>query len=264
MLGKLMKYEFMATGRVFLPLFAALLIVSVINRIFQSLELQVPSVLGIILSVVLIVGICVLTLIITLQRFRNNLLSNEGYLMMTLPVSTNSLILSKLFVAAIWTVVSFVVVVASVMIMAMSGIDLQDIVISARLFFNNILAETTLESTHLVVFSIEAVVCIILSVLSGILFLYACMSLSMLVNKRRWLFTFGAYVVISTALQILFSVLVAIGAAAGITEVFDFSAWNTFGLSQMIILIFLVIEAALCVAYYYVTRYMLKRRLNLL
>ena len=259
MLGKLMKYEFMATGRVFLPLFAALLIVSAVNRIFQSLDLKTPAVLGIILSVVLIVGICVLALIITLQRFRHNLLSSEGYLMMTLPASTDSLILSKLFVAAIWSVISFAVVVAAIMIMAMSGIDLREAVTSIRTFF----AEIALKPVQTTVYIIEAVVCIILSIFSGILFLYACMSLSMLVNKRRGLFTFGAYIVISTALQILFAIIVAIGAAIGITDWFDFSAWNTFGLSQAVILLVLVIEAALCVGYYYITRYMLKRRLNI-
>ena len=49
MLRKLMKYEFMATGRVFLPLFAALLIISAINRLFQNLDLRAPAVIGVIL-----------------------------------------------------------------------------------------------------------------------------------------------------------------------------------------------------------------------
>ena len=263
MLGKLMKYEFMATGRVFLPLFAALLIISAVNRLFQNLNLKTPAVLGAILSIALIVGILVLTLIITLQRFRNNLLSSEGYLMMTLPVSTDSLILSKLFVAAIWGVVSFVVVVISIMIMAMTGIDFREAALTIRVFFREILIDTSLRNVHLVIFSIEAVIIVILSVFSGILLLYACMSLSMLVNKRRGLFTFGAYIAISTALQILFSILVAIGAAVGISDLFDFSGWNVFGASQAVIAILLVIEAAIGVVYYYITRYMLKRRLNI-
>ena len=86
MLGKLMKYEFMATGRTFLPLFAALILVSIVNRLLSSLGLNVPSAIGTVVSVILMVGVAVVTLLITLQRFRNNLLSNEGYLMMTLPV----------------------------------------------------------------------------------------------------------------------------------------------------------------------------------
>ena len=259
MLGKLMKYEFMATGRIFLPLFAALLVVSAINRLFQSLNLETPSVIGVILSVVLIVGILILTFILTLQRFRNNLMSNEGYLMMTLPVRPDSLILSKLFVASIWTVASTVVVVVSIIIMATSGLDFYMMKIQIRLFFEQI----ALPAPQIFVYVVEAVVFIALSLFSGILLLYACMSLSMLVNKRRGLFTFGAYIVITTAMQTVFSVLIAIGAAVHIYDLFNITSLSDFGQIQIIILLLLVAEAALCVVFYYVTRYMLKNKLNL-
>ena len=57
MLGKLLKYEFKATGRVFLPMFGALLIISVINRLFSNLNFKIPSIIGKIISIILIVGI---------------------------------------------------------------------------------------------------------------------------------------------------------------------------------------------------------------
>ena len=260
MLKKLWKYELMATGRIFLPLFAALLVVSIINRLFSSLGMTAPSVIGIVLSVIIIIGICVLTLILTLQRFRNNLLSSEGYLMMTLPVSTDSIILSKLFTASIWNIASFVIVVISILIMALSGISIPEIIENIRVFFSQI---TMPPATHVVIYTIEALVAIILSLFSGILLLYTCMSLSMLVNKRRGLFTFGAFIVITTAMQTVFVVVGAIGAAVGIYDLFNTSALSEFMQIQLVIFVVIVAEAATCFVFYYITRYMLKNRLNL-
>ena len=109
MLGKLMKYEFKATARIFLPMFAALLVVSLVSRIFITLRVETPMAIGIALSVIMIIAVCVITLIITLQRFYKNLLTNEGYLMFTLPVKTDSIIWSKMIVATIWSILSLII-----------------------------------------------------------------------------------------------------------------------------------------------------------
>ena len=127
MLGKLMKYEFKATARIFLPLFAALLVVAAVNRVFLAMNFMVPKIIGTSISVVMIIAICVIALILTLQRFYRNLLKSEGYLMFTLPVSTDSLIWSKLLVAAIWSVASFIVVLLAVSIMAVTGVTMRQI-----------------------------------------------------------------------------------------------------------------------------------------
>ena len=261
MLGKLMKYEFMATGRVFLPLFAALLIISVVNRILSSIQLGTPTVIGIVIAVILMVGIFVLTFILTIQRFRQNLLSEEGYLMMTLPVKTDSHILSKLFVSSVWAAASFIVVVIAIMIMAMTGYHFSDLARAIR----ELSASVTLQASQLAVYIIEALIFIVVSIFSSILLLYACMSLSMLVNRRRGLFTFGAFIVITTALQIIGSVFVAISAAITMPGGIDrlFSRMSTFGMSQVLIAVVILTEIILCAVYYFITRHMLKNRLNL-
>ena len=207
----------------------------------------------------MIAGILVLTLILTLQRFRNNLLSSEGYLTMTLPVSTDNLILSKLFVASIWTVASLIVVTVSIMIMAMSGISFRDLFEQIRGAF----VRAALPAPQWIVCSVEFLIFIALSLFSGILLLYACMSLSMLVNRRRGLFTFGAFIVITTAMQTISAVLIAIAAAVHLSDWFNLSFITIFGQIQALILTVLLAEAILCVVYYCITRYMLKNRLNL-
>lgn len=116
MLGKLMKYELKACGRTFLPLYGAILLMSIIVGLSINMEIvQVKSIAMIILFG-LFVALGVLTIMITIQRFRKNLLEDEGYLMFTLPVISKELIFSKYSVAFIYTILSGMVSVFSFVI----------------------------------------------------------------------------------------------------------------------------------------------------
>lgn len=131
MLGKLIKYEFKACGRVFFPIYLVILILSIINRIYsqygfiQSLKnnlSQKGSLLGVqgILTVVLLalfVSLFVITIIFTIQRFKKSLLEDEGYLIFTLPVSSRNIILSKYIVSLIFVILSTLVAILSFVLM---------------------------------------------------------------------------------------------------------------------------------------------------
>ena len=85
MLGKLLKYEFRATGRLFLPLYGALVIFALINALLLSFREipQLPAVLAMLVNILLAIAVFVVTFIVMIQRFYKNLLSDEGYLMFT-------------------------------------------------------------------------------------------------------------------------------------------------------------------------------------
>ena len=255
MLRKLMKYEFMATGRVFLPVYAALIAVSIVSRILQSFPATPPAVIANVASSMMIAGIGVITLLLTFQRFRNNLLSNEGYLMMTLPVSTNKLILSKMFVAAIWCLASFIVVASSIMIMAFGSFSIVSLFVALSRIFEQFALSPLRAFVHLV----EVILSVAFSLFLGILLLYTCMSLSMLVNRRRGLFTFGAFIVITTVVQILISILNVFG-IPGLLATLNM---NIYEMIHFSIIVWLVVLAAFCAGFYSITRYMLGNRLNL-
>ena len=125
MLGKLMKYELKATGRVLLPLYGAILLVSVLGAF--SLERMSEFEMGALLFVLVYTGLCValvvLTLVLIIQRFNRNLLKDEGYLMFTLPVSVHSLLFSKLFSALLWCVLGGCVGLLSIALMTMIAMD---------------------------------------------------------------------------------------------------------------------------------------------
>ena len=119
MLGKLLKYELKATSRVFIPLYIAILVVSIVNGLSLNLEIFNIQGLATIVLMCLFISLFVITIVVTIQRFNKNLLKDEGYLMFTLPVSSKHLVLSKYLTSLIWTFLSFVVAFLSFTIIFM-------------------------------------------------------------------------------------------------------------------------------------------------
>ncbi|MDY3984370.1 hypothetical protein [Dysosmobacter sp.] len=125
MLRKLLKHEFRATGRVMLPLFLVLLGTAVGANLSVRVLLDTPNkvldILGgllIVAFVIAIFGVCVMSMVVMVQRFYKNLLQDEGYVMMTLPVSVHQHIWSKLIVSAVWFALTLIVVGLACLIMA--------------------------------------------------------------------------------------------------------------------------------------------------
>lgn len=109
MLGKLMKYEWKATMRSFLPIYGAILIVALIGRIMLAVQYDnIAAVLGMVL-VPLLIALAVISILICVQRFKNTLFDREGYLTFTLPVRTESIIAAKLIVSLLWLILSMIV-----------------------------------------------------------------------------------------------------------------------------------------------------------
>lgn len=252
-----MKYEFKATGRVFLPMFGALLIVAAFSRLFVSLSFKVPSAIGIIVSVIMIIGIFVMTFLLTIQRFNKNLLGSEGYLMFTLPVSTDSLIFSKLLTAAVWNIASVIIVFTAISIMAMTGFSFREMAEAIQ----RLLRSTDITDLNFALYVIEVTVSVLVSLLAGILTLYACMALSLLVNKHRGLFAFGAFVVINILLQTAGSILLVAGGVMNFENIF-----LKMQLEQqihMVAILMIVLNFVIAGIFYVVTKLMLKYKLNL-
>jgi cytochrome c biogenesis protein CcdA len=86
MLGKLLKHEFRATGRIMGPLYLVLLLLAAgANPSVRVLEssasgwLQVLSGLILVAFGIAVAGVCVMSVVLMVNRFRSNLLSDEGY-----------------------------------------------------------------------------------------------------------------------------------------------------------------------------------------
>lgn len=119
MLGKLLKYEIKACGRTFIPIYIAILVMSFANAIFINTQMFDVSVISSFVLVGLFISLGVLTIVLIIQRFKKNLLEDEGYLMFTLPVNTRSLVLSKLISSIIYVFLSGIVALISFQIIAL-------------------------------------------------------------------------------------------------------------------------------------------------
>jgi len=211
-----------------------------------------------VLSVLLIIAAFVLTLILMVQRFYKNLMTDEGYLMHTLPVGTGRLISAKLIVAAVWTIVCAAVVFLSVMIMAYSGDVWQEFL---RIFQN-----AGLPSLDVTLFILEFCALVLASLLAAILMVYASLSLSMLFNKHRVAISFAVYVGLNTVLQIILSVAVSLFAHMSRETYQSFEAFietNTLAAVHICMSVALLVVAGFGAGMFYTTKYMLKNRLNL-
>ena len=123
MLGKLLKYEMKGTGRTLVPFYGLMLLLAVITRIFNGINIHKFSTLGeIAMGIVAfaygltMASVMMLTAFLVIQRFYRTVYGDEGYLTHTLPVKSRDIIISKTVSAFLWIVLSAVVAFASVMI----------------------------------------------------------------------------------------------------------------------------------------------------
>lgn len=130
MLKQLLKYEFKATKRLYFGLYLALALLSVVlgvtfrqeHALAHSTSFQNLEVILMIVYVSVILAIVVLCFVNTIQRFYQNLLGREGYLMHTLPVNENQLILSKLITSMVWVLCSGLVGIVCITEMVAIGV----------------------------------------------------------------------------------------------------------------------------------------------
>lgn len=117
MLGKLLKYEFNATGRILLPLFGATLIVGIVNGFipFNHLSLSHSGVasmtkgVAMLLFVSFFIASVGLSFLVSILRFKKNILGSEGYLMNTIPVGPMQNVAAKLITAVVYQIVGIFV-----------------------------------------------------------------------------------------------------------------------------------------------------------
>ena len=99
-----------------------MVVLSLANRLLTNFDifrgpLNTIRILMLVAYVISIVASLAVTFILIILRFYKNLMSEEGYLMFTLPVKTSQLINSKLIVSIFWCLTSILVVISSLLIL---------------------------------------------------------------------------------------------------------------------------------------------------
>lgn len=260
MLKTLFKHEMKASSRLLLPLYLVLIVLTIMDRIVLSLDIfngALAIVPGFVTFayILALVAIVVVSFVIIVLRFYKNLMTDEGYLMFTLPVKAHELINSKLIVSIIWTIASIVAIFASLFAVfaTPSRIDLlleamEKVIDSYKDSFGS----------FGVLLIIEIIIMTILSLINNILQIYASIALGQLFNGHKVLGSFAAYIGISTVMQVVVTVVMIIASV-----IFKKSFTAIDSIPQIIFPITIFFLLVLNVAYYYVTNYMFKKKLNL-
>lgn len=271
MLRKLLKYELLSTGRIFLPLYLALLGVSVILKAFMLIEKSariyiVPQVLLTVLYIILVIASFALVYIFSCMRFYKNMLGDEGYLMHTLPVKPYKHIFAKLFASILWLIASFIIAAASVIILAYQK-GLFEYIFK---MINNLMAAVGLSwSQPSVVWTTVAMVALsVASCINGFMMLYASMAVGQLLRGHRIIGSILAYFGFYTASQIISLVMLFVISRTGMWRTLEegnlgiigTGAWNPFSAFFTIVTVLYIVYLIL---YFIITNYMLSRKLSL-
>jgi hypothetical protein len=297
MLTNLIKHEMRATGKAFMWLYIAFAVIVVVNVLFvhwgpantesvivsasnanlptHTIEMSnsVPNAFQTTLAVLYflsIVAMAIGTVVVIILRFYRNLLGDEGYLMMTLPVSREQLIFSKLLVATIWAICSGVLIFLSVLLLIAGSGSFTELLEGIKM--------TTALGFPLGQWITVIVITMVVSIIAGILMLYASMAIGPNLLKNRLGGSILAFIIIAVISQIVTVVTMiapssgsnggpkfiegvietipADGSAVVETPVLD----QVFNLASMSAIISSAVIAIVC---WFLTRYMLKRKLNL-
>ena len=269
MLSKLFKHEFKATARTFVVLYAGLLFLTILNKLSllatQGTRITENPIWGMIQSflmflyVVMILAIVIVTIVIIIMRFYKNLLSDEGYLSFTLPVSVTQHLVSKLLVAAFWLFISILSVVASILILiwdADTAPMLNEAWSQLKIVFGT-------EGGGM--FIISLIIYFFISIFANPLVYYTSMSIGQLFTRHKVIGSVAGYFLISFVNQIVgvISMLVISGNMVTMTSRDIIN--ETVLLNDITKLIFnqSIVTVILAVVSFFVCKVLLEKKLNL-
>lgn len=265
MFGKLLKHEFRATGRFMWILYVAMLVLSLGSH-FSMLYLDtengpvVLSILAVVVTVLwvlsLIFGIA-MTVILMVNRFHKNLLTDEGYLMFTLPTGVHSLIFSKLIVAVVWALATILVMILGVALAVMDSSILQELGDTFGLMFQYMDAELGL---NLAAMAAELILLGVLALASAMLQFYAAMAIGYGFNGHKLLLSVVFYFVISIAFQVIGSLAMTLGGDSSLMMTMEIESMTGWHLVMLGALGSQLLSGAVL---YFLTAWNLKKRLNL-
>ena len=208
MLRKLMKHELLATGRIMLPMFALVLLAGVGGNLstYQLLETgnSFFNTVGVLLLMVFIVAIfatIILSYVLMIHRFHKNLLRDEGYLMMTLPVTVHEHIAAKLIVSVIWFTLTLLTVILSIFVLLFQAEPAMQFVLEVGEVFGAVIKYQY--GWHALLIGLELLVLFAASLAGSCLMVYAAIAIGHSFSEHKTLLSFAAYFLMQGALQAL-------------------------------------------------------------
>lgn len=258
MLRKLFKYDFRCSVRRILPIYVIFCVVSVLFRAVDNVDLTQFGVLAILIANIIeiaFVALCVINIVAgfgyALKRFKENLFTDEGYLMHTLPVKASQHIWSKAFNAILWGIFSAIMVLVGMLLSGnLAFSELKDII-------------KALASIHWTVENILSAGLVLIACISWILvitmFAVFCITIE---NSFKKLKNPAVYVpVLAVAIVVVSEITsVVINLFSKWIDKLDVSYVAKLNICEAIACGFMILLSAI---FYFVSLHLMKHRLNL-
>lgn len=210
MLGKLIKYEWKSSDRLFFTIHGFILVFGIVARLFMevfggietALSTEHFNIIGLI-SGMLTFGFVVsvscsffFTHIFIGYRFYKNVFTDQGYLTNTLPVTPDQIILSKGITGLAWTVINILTVLLSGIIFSANSFSFSEMFRSFREFFGVI--------HHVPACGWLGIVLLLLTPFIMIALLYFSVAVGNLIASHKVLGAVITYFVTNFATQIIY------------------------------------------------------------
>ncbi len=202
-------------------------------------------------------------------RFYRNLYTDEGYLTNTLPVAPRQIILSKLLVSALWSFITSLVILLSVILLitvagwAYGDANFITIFYGIMDIWRELIDVLWEYGFHPLLFFILLIIYMIVSVFFNILLIFAAISLGQLFQKHKImgaiLWFFIEYIIIQFGSSMLMGIITF--GYLGHWE--DMNSNEFFAFLNMLLSGGIVLTLAGSAGLYFLSEYMLKKRLNL-
>ncbi len=265
MVKKLFKYEFIYYFRtlgLFLPVVP---ILGLMVRIFSAFDtdntfIRTALILSAIFCFMSAMALLLGTMIVGILRFYKNMYSAEGYLSFTLPVTNTQHILVKLVTHLCFMTLSLVAIVAGALIAVPSK--------AVQIAFREI-AELLkyIPTPHVILYIVEILLLCVVSAAATTLLYYAFITIGQTAKKNRVLMSIIAYFIYYAITQTVYVIFTVIISILGIAGALDFiGTWistNPISFFHVLLIGLTLFSATLGVLYFYITKRIMTRKLNL-
>lgn len=119
MLSKLIKHEFKSSYRRYLPIYAGIILVSLVMYLgLQGNSIEMAA-YALILAIILIVVLYVLVFVNIIKSLGERIFGHPGYLLFSVPAKTSTIVSSRVIVNFLWIVLSTIVGAIPILLFAM-------------------------------------------------------------------------------------------------------------------------------------------------
>lgn len=273
MLRKLLKHEFRATGRVILPIFGLLLLSAVGANLSirgmtnaQSTFLNTLGTILIMLFFLAIIAVGIVALAVMVSRFYKNLLQDEGYVMMTLPVSIHQQVWSKLIVSTVWFAATVLVIILACFVTAFGIRFMGELWQEVKNIVHAVIRYNHMDIVvNGIGFLVELLLLCIMVSIAFWLRAYSAMAIGFSRPNHKGLFSVASYIVIGVVVQILGGIGISLLNDSWFHRLLlgwepQLSATAAMHLGMWFLI---VLELIYCAVFYFLTVYFLQKHLNL-